>query len=258
MKFSVWDALTILTLMGLCVVGIIVVSIFANPASAFNPFPPPTLPVSIVLPSSTPTPFYMPPTWTPIGGENGAPIEKVATQTPLPTATGFVLPSFTPTFTVTPSPTHTETPTATEEDTETPEPTNTKKPTRTPTQISSYLSIDDFDPDTSVAGEITIVIPINNTGSNTVSGVTFKNTFKSKTVSGISWTVARTGGATASPTHGSSANFSTSLSFPHNSSVTITIKVKTVKSPTNESVQISIPDRYDNNGTEHRSKTISW
>ena len=108
MKFSVWDALSILTLMGLCVVGVIVATIFANPASAFNPFPPPTLPASIILPSVTPTAFYMPPTWTPVGNNPGT-VEKVASQTPLPTATGFVLPSFTPTFTVTPSPTLTET-----------------------------------------------------------------------------------------------------------------------------------------------------
>jgi len=50
--------------------------IFSNPNVPVNPFPPPTVPVAIVLPSNTPEPPRLPPTWTP-----------TITTTPLPTET---------------------------------------------------------------------------------------------------------------------------------------------------------------------------
>src|SRR3989304_9948692 len=58
--------LTILVLLAtVCVAGLFL-TIYFNPASGFNPFPPPTLPVVISLPTLTPTPRnLLPPTWTP-------------------------------------------------------------------------------------------------------------------------------------------------------------------------------------------------
>ena len=256
MKFSVWDALSILALMGLCVVGIIVLTIFTNPASAFNPFPPPTLPASIVLPSDTPTAVFMPPTWTPVG-QSSSSNEKVASQTPLPTSTGFVLPSFTPTFTNTPTPTNTKTLTPTVI-TDTPQPTSTHKPTRTPTDIASFLAMDDLSVDVSDPLHIVTVISINNTGTHSITGVGFANTYTSKTVSALGWTCNGNGGATCSSTHGANANFSISVSLPASSSITITINVKGIKSPSTESANLTVPSRYNNEGTTHKSAKISW
>ncbi len=235
MKFSVWDALSILALMGLCVVGIVVATIFANPASAFNPFPPPTLPASIVLPSDTPTPFYMPPTWTPEGGGPKA-IETVASQTPLPTSTGFVLPSFTPTFTITPSPTETETPTPTVP-THTPEPSSTHKPSRTSTPYRVDLSIDSISPNVSPPGSLTVIIVVSNNGTNRVSSASFTNTLPTK-LTGVKCTIS---GFTCK----TSKNRSTaSLKLDPGVSVTVTIVATipaTVTSPFKDTASIYPP-----------------
>jgi hypothetical protein len=61
----IWNLLSIIAL--LAVVGVIalVVTIFLNPASSVNPFPPPTMPAALVLPTATATPRVLPPTWTP-------------------------------------------------------------------------------------------------------------------------------------------------------------------------------------------------
>jgi hypothetical protein len=116
MKLSIWDILAIITLIAVLLIGIIFLQIFSNPYSSLNPFPPPTLPAAVVIPSPTSTQRSMPPTWTPEPGEvtPGAVEEAVgllSTSTPFPTATGFTLPTFTPsnTFTVTPSITPTRT-----------------------------------------------------------------------------------------------------------------------------------------------------
>jgi hypothetical protein len=119
MKITIWDILAIMTLFAVAVVGIIFLSIFANPYVAVNPFPPPTLPPTLALPSPSVTPRSLPATWTPTPGgifQEPEPVDSgemnlVATSTPLPTATDFSLPTFTPTltFTITPSPTPTRT-----------------------------------------------------------------------------------------------------------------------------------------------------
>jgi hypothetical protein len=101
-----WNLLTVLVLVGaVCVVSYFVM-IFVNPQSALNPFPPPTLPPMMVLPTSTPTSIaQLPPTWTPEPTR-----EPTLTLTPGPTQT----PTRTPTQLVLPSPLPpTETPTAT-------------------------------------------------------------------------------------------------------------------------------------------------
>lgn len=120
---TIWDLLVILLILLLLGVGLYYVLIFANPYSALNPFPPPTLPAAIVIPSDTPTARAMPSTWTPtpIGGSSA---EKPAaagspTATGMLTATGFTLPTWTGSPTVTGSATST--------------PTRTNTPTRTKT-----------------------------------------------------------------------------------------------------------------------------
>ncbi|HMM29718.1 MAG TPA: hypothetical protein PKD46_15665 [Aggregatilineaceae bacterium] len=82
------------------------VLILADPQTAINPYPPPTIAARVVLPTATHTP--------------------TATDTPLPTGT----------------PTATATPTATPTATETPTPTATATPTITPTPVlSGSLSV---------------------------------------------------------------------------------------------------------------------
>jgi hypothetical protein len=115
MKLTIWDILAMITLFAVVVVGILFLQIFANPYSAVNPFPPPTMPPTFALPTLTHTPRSLPPTWTPLpgepvvelpGAEPSGDMPLVDTSTPVPTATGFTLPTFTPTmtFTVTPIP----------------------------------------------------------------------------------------------------------------------------------------------------------
>lgn len=125
MKFSVWDALTILALLLLFIVGILVFTIFANPTSGLNPFPPPTQPVAIVLPSQTPSPVAMPSTWTPVPNGSTTPSVGVSalSGTPTGTTTLYVVSSGTPTETITP--TGTITPTSTDTITGTLSPTPT-------------------------------------------------------------------------------------------------------------------------------------
>lgn len=60
-----WNVLTTLVILStLCLVGYFLV-LFSNPQVAVNPYPPPTMPVLALLPSSTATQPSLPPTWTP-------------------------------------------------------------------------------------------------------------------------------------------------------------------------------------------------
>jgi hypothetical protein len=143
MKIAIWDILAILGLALLCGMLVLFLQIFINPYNALNPFPPPTLPAQVVLPSSTATLLKLPPTWTP-GGTLQAPGEltMAPTQTLPPTSTGFSLPTFTSTFTVTPTPTNTPTVTLTPTITDTPTRTNTPIPTvnKTATALSLFAT----------------------------------------------------------------------------------------------------------------------
>lgn len=79
----VWNTLTIVVLLTVACVATGFLMIFLNPYSAFNPFPPPSLPATIALPTITPTPrSVLPPTWTP-----EPTLEPTATNTLRPTAT---------------------------------------------------------------------------------------------------------------------------------------------------------------------------
>ena len=94
-----WNCGTVVLL--LLTFGVIVgfLIILINPHSGLNPFPPPSLPEVMQVPSPTPTAMQiLPPTWTPI-----------PSRTPRPTAT----PQPSATFTATLPPTATETATAT-------------------------------------------------------------------------------------------------------------------------------------------------
>lgn len=88
MQNLIWNILTGLMLVGTLFAGIIFLSIFVNPQSRFNPFPPAALPTMVVPTTATPTPKnLLPPTWTP--DSLGAPIPTMAggavTSTPQPT-----------------------------------------------------------------------------------------------------------------------------------------------------------------------------
>ena len=112
MKLSIWDILTILGLIAIVGVVLLVLQFFINPYNELNPFPPPTLPPVVALPTSTPTLKSLPATWTPIPSmvetEDLRP-----SSTPQPSPTGFTLPTFTPSFTPTMTPTETPVATAT-------------------------------------------------------------------------------------------------------------------------------------------------
>jgi len=60
-----WNLLSIVALLGIVGIVALVMNIYQNPESSVNPFPPPTLPAALVLPTSTPTQRVLPPTWTP-------------------------------------------------------------------------------------------------------------------------------------------------------------------------------------------------
>ncbi len=86
----IWNVLTMLVLLATIALAGMILSIFLNPYSAFNPFPPPTPPVLLQLPTLTPTPLVIfEPTWTPVPS-----LTPTATFTPRPTET--LIPTETP------------------------------------------------------------------------------------------------------------------------------------------------------------------
>jgi hypothetical protein len=78
---GLWNVMSFLGLFGIIGMIVLVSMIFKNPASSMNPFPPPTIPAPIILPTSTATPVRLPATWTPTMSE-----EKVFEPTSTPTA----------------------------------------------------------------------------------------------------------------------------------------------------------------------------
>lgn len=98
MKMSLWDIMTFLLVIGIVVVAALILLLFMNPNMPFNPFPPEGGGLaSLFIPSSTPTPRRLPPTWTPTARppEAATPTRR-PTSTLLPTFTPFVLPTLTP------------------------------------------------------------------------------------------------------------------------------------------------------------------
>ena len=87
-KMSPWDILAIVFTAAALICLALILLIYANPDSGLNPFPFPTLPPTIVVPSPTPTLLQLPPTWTP------TPLSETTrfpTSTPPPTETPIIL-----------------------------------------------------------------------------------------------------------------------------------------------------------------------
>jgi hypothetical protein len=107
-KPVIWNILTILVLLVTCYLAYFFMTIFINPHSASNPFPPVALPTLYQTPTPTPTIIALPATWTPT--ETTSPL---ATRTKASTWTSVPL-VVTPSITMTPTetPTGTITPTA--------------------------------------------------------------------------------------------------------------------------------------------------
>jgi hypothetical protein len=105
MKDSIWNILTIVTLLGCVVLGVVFLNIYNNPTSSLNPFQSPATPNFVQIPSSTTTLRSLPPVWT----ATEAGLVVLPSSTLPPTGTGFLL----PTATNTPTPTRTRTPTRT-------------------------------------------------------------------------------------------------------------------------------------------------
>jgi hypothetical protein len=99
----IWNTLTVLVLLSTLCLVVVFASIFINPNSSLNLFPPPTLPPAAEMPTITPTPLViLPPTWTLSPTiEPTSTFTPLPTLTPTPTVTPFVLVS--PTFTPSPS-----------------------------------------------------------------------------------------------------------------------------------------------------------
>ncbi len=84
---GLWNVLTLLVIAGIVFVLVFFLVIFINPRASFNPYPPPTLPVALVLPTSTPIPTQ--PSATPVPSETLTP-EPTATSAP-PTITATLV-----------------------------------------------------------------------------------------------------------------------------------------------------------------------
>ena len=88
MKNTAWNILAVLALLSIVALAFVFLNIYSNPDSSLNPFPPPTSPANVMIPSSTITPLRLPATWTP---KPVAPTEARPSSTPVPTATTYKL-----------------------------------------------------------------------------------------------------------------------------------------------------------------------
>jgi hypothetical protein len=81
-----WNLGTLVVLLCLVILVAVFALIFVNPQAVVNPYPPPTMPVALLLPSSTPTPPLptaeptQPPTATPAPTETPLPAAPTATR----------------------------------------------------------------------------------------------------------------------------------------------------------------------------------
>jgi len=89
-----WNLLTIITLLGMVAAVVGTLWVFQFPYSSINPFPPPTMPALIVLPSATATAYKLPATYTPEPTLTPEP-----SSTPVP-ATSTVSPTSAPSATM--------------------------------------------------------------------------------------------------------------------------------------------------------------
>ncbi len=148
MKIKIWDILAVIFLVASIGAGVVIGLIYTNPYTSLNPFPPPTLPAILILPTQTYTPQYrLPATWTPTF-EPGVVTETLRpSATPLPSSTGYLVPTTTdtatPTKTATRTSTITRTPTITRTFTRTftPPPTSTPTETAVPPTVTPTLAV---------------------------------------------------------------------------------------------------------------------
>jgi len=101
MKNIAWNILAVLALLAIIVLAFGFLTIYSNPNSSLNPYPPPTVPANVVIPSSTMTPIFLPATWTP---QPLAQTEIRSSSTLIPSATIYNLKTGTLTATPTPTP----------------------------------------------------------------------------------------------------------------------------------------------------------
>ena len=129
-KNAFWNALSLIVFMSIIGVIAFFTLIFLNPYTNLNPFPPPTLPAALNLPTFTPTYAQFPATWTPgVSDQQGGQPNLLPSSTPLASPTMVVLNhTSVPIYVAT----HTRTPTVTQ--------TNTPKPTRTKTPIPNLTA----------------------------------------------------------------------------------------------------------------------
>jgi hypothetical protein len=87
------NILTLVVVLAIIAAGVSFVTVFFNPYTSYNPFPPPTVPAKLGTPTATSTPAQpLPTAWTPTPSRTPPP-----TDTPVPTATDTPVPTFTPT-----------------------------------------------------------------------------------------------------------------------------------------------------------------
>ena len=138
MKISIFDILSAFVILLVGGVGIIVAIIFFKPTSELNLFPPPTVPAAIFVPSPTATFIQMPSTWTPDPNDGFVRPTLKSSSTAISMPGVPLLPSMTPSITLTKTPTVTLTPTrtVTRTITLTLTPTRTRTPNLTATKLS--------------------------------------------------------------------------------------------------------------------------
>jgi disulfide bond formation protein DsbB len=125
-KSLVWNFLTVIVLLGTCCLAYYFLTIFNNPNSPLNPFPPASLPTLYQTATPTSTPILLPSTWTPT-----TTIQPSPSRTKAPTWT--LLPQMITPFTSTVTPTKTT-------------PTITSTPMPASAEIT-YVASTDFHPD---------------------------------------------------------------------------------------------------------------
>ena len=91
MKFTIWDVLTGGVIVAMLLSCALMTSVFISPNTALNPFPPPTLPPTLALPTATATLEPLPATWTPV--PTSPPPTLRPSATPLPSETPVMAPS---------------------------------------------------------------------------------------------------------------------------------------------------------------------
>ncbi|MBI9047459.1 MAG: hypothetical protein JEZ06_23435 [Anaerolineaceae bacterium] len=88
-KDTIWNILTGIVLLAMLIVVVVMFLVYQNPDLEMNPYPPPTVPAKLILPTSTNTAIPMPATWTAVPTQT-----MTATKTALPTRT--MIPTNTP------------------------------------------------------------------------------------------------------------------------------------------------------------------